>query len=137
MEYQLRNFFGVDVPSMLTGSSVYGFYTPQDVDYLIPRWEPEWAEMLDKAEWRSNALGEEYQGSFSSYKRHQVNLIFSNSQDYISGWENAHQFLLKYPNWGREKSDRILVFQHFRNEPTDFKLSAFLKLIELEQRLEP
>ena len=137
MDYRVRTFDGVTFErTLLTGSAVYGAGFPKDVDYLIDLNDTEVAvdELINLHGWEDCALKlEDYPTeAFQALRKDHVNLIFAKTNFFRSAFEQAHHFLMSYPQWGREKADRISVFQHFRGVgETDWKLAAFIKAEEM------
>jgi len=138
--FRCRDFSGIPLNVMLTGSTVLGGYEPDDVDYLVDGWLPSYVDRLEKAGYEKcwSLDSEEYPDSlFHAYRKGNINLIFPVNSVFRKRWVTAHEFLLKHPELGETKEDRIEIFSYFRS-PEDKggqKAKMVVQLILENERL--
>ena len=127
--WKLRRFEGVGFNCFPTGSAIYGFDIPQDLDY-VGHWDFVIEDQLKDNGWTycgDHDEGGKYPaGAFVAYRKGFINLILVKTQFYMAAYQNSHVFLLKNPYWGTSKAKRIEVFNHFRHESTSGELQCFL-----------
>jgi len=126
-----RMFDTVVVECVLTGSAVFGYEVPKDLDYLAKS-TPALERKLKAAGFKE-CLPETVDdkgyppGSFLALRRKFVNIILSRTDYFYETWIAAHDFCLKHPELAKTKDMRIMVFNHFRGTETSEIIEAFQK----------
>ena len=113
MNYVKRSFDGIELDVLLTGSTVYGFDVPNDVDYLTQNFNDIQVALIAalKATHGWTDTGEEFPDyptdAFVSLRKGNINLIFGKTKFFVDAWQEAHNWILENPMWGRAREDRL------------------------------
>lgn len=112
--FTLRDFGRLTLPSMLTGSSVYGAdgCVPNDIDYLVIGGCHELNSLLnDGWDVGGSVCEDEYHlrtGGFASVVKGRENVILAMDYDFLNYWVAAHdECLAKRP---ATKHERVAIF---------------------------
>lgn len=116
--FSRRQFGGLSLLAMLTGSKVFGVPTerPVDEDYLCLGTKDDAFELADDGWEVGGSLAEmdnpEFEeNGFVSLKRDGVNVIFTASETFAEKWIKAHDHCVREPQ--PDKPSRIKVFRHY------------------------
>jgi hypothetical protein len=113
----LRIFDGVGIPSMPTGSAIFGTgEVANDLDYICLDRGGLFTALHDRG-WETGATQFEDgirsgDGKFVSFKKGFVNLILGN-EDFVYRWILAHDSALENPHLTIDRDSRIDIFKKF------------------------